>query len=630
MSRQRDLLGSRCSTRSRRRDRGGRAPSWCTPSRDFYATRGTALAVGRRPIRPVGVGELLARLEHLRRGAGRRGTVRRGPQAPAAVPAAPSSASSAAARRPPRRTSSRTAAVAGPAVALPGRGGRGPGHVRRDRGHRGTATAGRATRRSTSSSSPAAAARCEDLLPFSNEALVRAVAACRTPVVSAIGHEQTLPCSTSSPMSGPRRRPTPPSGSCPTSREELERVGQLRRRTGAAINALLSREQRGLVAVCAAARSSPTRTTCSTPREDEVRRLVERSRRVLSRRLDRAGDNLAHTRARVTALSPAATLDRGYAVLQRPDGQVVRARGGRDRRDAAAGSARRRRARRRGPRRAGSALVSPKVGAVSDDPRPLLRAGPRRARRGRAPARDRVRRPSRSPSRCGSAASSSPPSARSGWTAPGPASTRRPAATARPPPTPAPPAESPEQPVSSRSRCSHRRRGPRGPGSLLGAPGTARVRGSATSSTPTNDASRSGVDATAGFPPGQPEATAARNSAAAASSAEPHRVRWSGPSGGGGSAYSPSAYRTRWFSSASARRSSPRPDSSGSKPARTKRSRNRPASSTSTSPSSSPSRRDDSPMTAAESTRESGRCAGSSVVVDTSSGSPSPRDRSRP
>jgi exodeoxyribonuclease VII large subunit len=45
---------------------------------------------------------------------------------------------------------------------------------------------------------------------------------------------------------------------------------------------------------------------------------------VLRAALDRAGDNLAHTRARVTALSPAATLERGYAVLQHQDGRVVR------------------------------------------------------------------------------------------------------------------------------------------------------------------------------------------------------------------------------------------------------------------------------------------------------------------
>ena len=55
--------------------------------------------------------------------------------------------------------------------------------------------------------------------------------------------------------------------------------------------------------------------------------LRERRRRSLSVALDRAADDLAHTRARVTALSPAATLERGYAVLQRADGVVVRRAG---------------------------------------------------------------------------------------------------------------------------------------------------------------------------------------------------------------------------------------------------------------------------------------------------------------
>ena len=55
-----------------------------------------------------------------------------------------------------------------------------------------------------------------------------------------------------------------------------------------------------------------------------VHALTERSHRVLVHRLDRAGDDLRHVRARVGALSPAATLERGYAVVQRSDGAVVR------------------------------------------------------------------------------------------------------------------------------------------------------------------------------------------------------------------------------------------------------------------------------------------------------------------
>lgn len=59
-------------------------------------------------------------------------------------------------------------------------------------------------------------------------------------------------------------------------------------------------------------------------RASETDALIGRSRRVLGHLLDRADSELAHTRARVVALSPAATLERGYAVLQRADGHVVR------------------------------------------------------------------------------------------------------------------------------------------------------------------------------------------------------------------------------------------------------------------------------------------------------------------
>jgi exodeoxyribonuclease VII large subunit len=166
----------------------------------------------------------------------------------------------------------------------------------------------------------------EDLLPFSNEALVRAVSACRTPVVSAIGHESDTPLLD---LVADVRASTPTDAAkrvVPDVAEELDRVAQLRHRTRAAVRGLLDRETAALRAV----RSRPVLAdphNLLVPREEEVARLLDRSRRVLRSALDRAGDNLAHTRARVTALSPAATLDRGYAVLQRRDGQVVRGPG---------------------------------------------------------------------------------------------------------------------------------------------------------------------------------------------------------------------------------------------------------------------------------------------------------------
>ena len=163
----------------------------------------------------------------------------------------------------------------------------------------------------------------EDLLPFSNEALVRAVAACRTPVVSAIGHEADTPLLD---LVADVRASTPTDAAkrvVPDVVEELDRVAQLRRRTEAAVRGLLDREAAGLRSL----RSRPVMAdphNLLVPREQEVTALRARSRRVLTAALDRAGDNLAHTRARVTALSPAATLERGYAVLQRADGAVVR------------------------------------------------------------------------------------------------------------------------------------------------------------------------------------------------------------------------------------------------------------------------------------------------------------------
>jgi exodeoxyribonuclease VII large subunit len=57
---------------------------------------------------------------------------------------------------------------------------------------------------------------------------------------------------------------------------------------------------------------------------DEVSGLRDRARRRLGSALDHAANDLGHTRARVLALSPAATLERGYAVVQRHDGSVVR------------------------------------------------------------------------------------------------------------------------------------------------------------------------------------------------------------------------------------------------------------------------------------------------------------------
>lgn len=163
----------------------------------------------------------------------------------------------------------------------------------------------------------------EDLLPFSDEQLIRTVAGCRTPVVSAIGHEPDSPLLD---LVADLRASTPTDAAkkvVPDVGEELDRVRGLRDRALRTVRGLLEREERGLAnALARPVMEHPQRMV--EVREDEVAELLARSRRVLGHLLDRADSELSHTRARVRALSPAATLERGYAVLQRPDGAVVR------------------------------------------------------------------------------------------------------------------------------------------------------------------------------------------------------------------------------------------------------------------------------------------------------------------
>ena len=163
----------------------------------------------------------------------------------------------------------------------------------------------------------------EDLLPFSDEALVRAVAACRTPVVSAIGHEQDSPIldyvadlRASTPTDAAKRV-------VPDVSEQLALVSQLRDRAWRAVSGWLAREESWLAGVRSRpALADPVREI--ERQADGVTALLARARTCLDSRLARASDDVAHTRARLLALSPASTLKRGYAIVQREDGTVVR------------------------------------------------------------------------------------------------------------------------------------------------------------------------------------------------------------------------------------------------------------------------------------------------------------------
>jgi exodeoxyribonuclease VII large subunit len=106
--------------------------------------------------------------------------------------------------------------------------------------------------------------------------------------------------------------------------EERQLIDTARRRLDRAIGALLERETQRIQAW----RSRPSLARPELmveQRAADLTALRERAVRCLDQRLHRADDELRHTLARLRALSPAATLERGYAIVQRADGHVVRA-----------------------------------------------------------------------------------------------------------------------------------------------------------------------------------------------------------------------------------------------------------------------------------------------------------------
>jgi exodeoxyribonuclease VII large subunit len=163
----------------------------------------------------------------------------------------------------------------------------------------------------------------EDLLPFSDEDLLRAVAACRTPVVSAIGHEQDTPLldyvadlRASTPTDAAKRI-------VPDVAEQLALVTQLRDRARRSVHGWLDREQAWLDGTRSRpALADPVREI--ERQAEQVDALVRRARQSVDASLNRAGDEIAHTKARLLALSPAATLRRGYVIAQNADGGVIR------------------------------------------------------------------------------------------------------------------------------------------------------------------------------------------------------------------------------------------------------------------------------------------------------------------
>jgi len=163
----------------------------------------------------------------------------------------------------------------------------------------------------------------EDLLPFSDEGLVRLAAACRKPIVSAIGHEQDTPLLD---LVADLRASTPTDAAkrvVPDVHEELTKIKQLRDRADRRINDLVVLEMTKIVALLQRpVMKDPL--VMVTSREETINTLSTRSFASMSARLTRAYEEISLTAARVRTLSPQATLDRGYSVVQMSDGSILR------------------------------------------------------------------------------------------------------------------------------------------------------------------------------------------------------------------------------------------------------------------------------------------------------------------
>ncbi|GAB2640101.1 exodeoxyribonuclease VII large subunit [Gordonia jinhuaensis] len=285
----------------------------------FYAGRGT-LSLAITDIRPVGIGELLARLERLRKLLAAEGLFdpalkRRLPFLPTRIGLITGRASAAERdvvsvsrdRWPAVRFDVRNTPVQGPTAV--------PAILRELESLDADesvdviiiARGGGST---------------EDLLPFSDETLCRAVAACTTPVVSAIGHEPDIPLLD---YVADRRAATPTDAAkivVPDVLAEQALIAELRHRSAQALRNWVRRERHGLD-------SLRTRPVLADPlrmvemRAEEIERHRHALRRDVTRLVDHEHRHLEHLSARLSTLGPAQTLARGYAVVQRVSGAMA-------------------------------------------------------------------------------------------------------------------------------------------------------------------------------------------------------------------------------------------------------------------------------------------------------------------
>jgi exodeoxyribonuclease VII large subunit len=162
----------------------------------------------------------------------------------------------------------------------------------------------------------------EDLLPFSDEGLVRLAASCETPIVSAIGHEKDSPLLD---LVADYRASTPTDAAkrvVPDIAEEIQMISAMRDRARRTLLNRLDLESTRITNF----KNRPVMKdphVLITTRAEVIAGLRDRSNRSFGASIKLAKEELKQIKARVRALSPQSTLDRGYSVVQLADGQIV-------------------------------------------------------------------------------------------------------------------------------------------------------------------------------------------------------------------------------------------------------------------------------------------------------------------
>ncbi|CAB4640896.1 unannotated protein [freshwater metagenome] len=162
----------------------------------------------------------------------------------------------------------------------------------------------------------------EDLLPFSDEGLVRLAASCQTPIVSAIGHEKDSPLLD---LVADYRASTPTDAAkrvVPDIAEEIAMITAFKDRARRRLVNLFDLESTRITNLMARPVMKDPLVLVSS-RAEVIAALKDRSNRSFAARLKLAKEELKQIKARVRALSPQATLDRGYSVVQLSNGEIL-------------------------------------------------------------------------------------------------------------------------------------------------------------------------------------------------------------------------------------------------------------------------------------------------------------------